>query len=593
MGEGCELTIFVCRWLRADEKRYIQHAVLTVDYIAGRMAGESWRGISITTRTAMTSFLTSFLGSADRVRHRHRIRHPINLGIKCHVAEAASCWRLSLDVRALLSLAERSSLGKQLEVPAEALANNHSLATLSYSPDMSKFSIAVGGSSGSSSAPSSGMSNMERLLAQAKNKPAPVAAKKAAPARPSNPFGDDDDDDEPSRPPPSLAGPSRPKPSTMPKINQKVSMSRAEKKAQEEALKMDASVFDYDGVYDGMKAAEQKLEQAKKVESEERKPKYIESFLASAQTRRLDRLRAEEKMLQIEREKEGDQFVDKEKFVTEAYKKQMEEVRKAEEEEKEREGKSHSRKVDEESSCLCLDALRKSKKGPGLTSFYKTMLDDDAERHAAAMAAANGSGLSASGPSLAIRPPIKEEYEPEAEYDPFLARQAASSSKSTSGPSGDRPTDDDVDSKGDSGKNVDINDDGEVVDKRSLLRAGLNIMNKPKAELPNSLLTSQQSGNKLDGPYKSRAVGTAATYQERMERERRRLADQMREEAERKKAAEEARLREEEEAARRRREGDDGEAQRKREEAKERFMARKRAREEAEQEAKKKKKEEQ
>jgi hypothetical protein len=379
----------------------------------------------------------------------------------------------------------------------------------------------------------------------------------------------------------------------MPKINQKVSMSRAEKKAQEEALKMDASVFDYDGVYDGMKAAEQKLEQAKKVESEERKPKYIESFLASAQTRRLDRLRAEEKMLQIEREKEGDQFVDKEKFVTEAYKKQMEEVRKAEEEEKEREGKSHSRKVDEESSCLCLDALRKSKKGPGLTSFYKTMLDDDAERHAAAMAAANGSGLSASGPSLAIRPPIKEEYEPEAEYDPFLARQAASSSKSTSGPSGDRPTDDDVDSKGDSGKNVDINDDGEVVDKRSLLRAGLNIMNKPKAELPNSLLTSQQSGNKLDGPYKSRAVGTAATYQERMERERRRLADQMREEAERKKAAEEARLREEEEAARRRREGDDGEAQRKREEAKERFMARKRAREEAEQEAKKKKKEEQ
>lgn len=209
---------------------------------------------------------------------------------------------------------------------------------------MSKFSIAVGGSSGSTSAPSSGMSNMERLLAQAKNKPAPVAAKKSAPARPSNPFGDDDDDDEPSRPPPSLAGPSRPKPSTMPKINQKVSMSRAEKKAQEEALKMDASVFDYDGVYDGMKAAEQKLEQAKKVESEERKPKYIESFLASAHTRRLDRLRAEEKMLQIEREKEGDQFVDKEKFVTEAYKKQMEEVRKAEEEEKEREGESHSRR---------------------------------------------------------------------------------------------------------------------------------------------------------------------------------------------------------------------------------------------------------
>ena len=115
-------------------------------------------------------------------------------------------------------------------------------------------------------------------------------------------------------------------------------MSRAEKRAHEEALKLDASVFDYDSVYDGMKAAERKREDAKKAEDADGKPKYIEAFLASAQTRRLDRLRAEEKMLQHEREKEGEEFVDKEKFVTDAYKKQMEEVRKAEEEEKQREG---------------------------------------------------------------------------------------------------------------------------------------------------------------------------------------------------------------------------------------------------------------
>jgi coiled-coil domain-containing protein 55 len=89
-----------------------------------------------------------------------------------------------------------------------------------------------------------------------------------------------------------------------------------------------------------MKAAEQKIEAAKKVESEERKPKYIGEFLRSAETRRLDRLRAEEKMLQLEREKEGDEFVDKEKFVTEAYKKQMEAVRAAEEEERKRDGES-------------------------------------------------------------------------------------------------------------------------------------------------------------------------------------------------------------------------------------------------------------
>jgi hypothetical protein len=101
-------------------------------------------------------------------------------------------------------------------------------------------------------------------------------------------------------------------------------------------------VFDYDGVYDGMKAAERALDEARKEASADKKPKYIENFLAAAQTRKLDRLRAEEKMLQHEREKEGDEFADKESFVTEAYKKQMEEVRKAEEEEKKREGEFRS-----------------------------------------------------------------------------------------------------------------------------------------------------------------------------------------------------------------------------------------------------------
>ena len=43
-------------------------------------------------------------------------------------------------------------------------------------------------------------------------------------------------------------------------------------------------------------------------------------------------------MIQREREAEGDEFRDKEAFVTQAYKDQMAEVRKAEEEEKMREG---------------------------------------------------------------------------------------------------------------------------------------------------------------------------------------------------------------------------------------------------------------
>jgi hypothetical protein len=64
--------------------------------------------------------------------------------------------------------------------------------------------------------------------------------------------------------------------------------------------------------------------------------------LASASTRKLDYLRAEEKLMQREREAEGDEFADKESFVTQAYKDQMAAVRAAEEEEKKRDGMLYS-----------------------------------------------------------------------------------------------------------------------------------------------------------------------------------------------------------------------------------------------------------
>lgn len=56
--------------------------------------------------------------------------------------------------------------------------------------------------------------------------------------------------------------------------------------------------------------------------------------------RKQDRLRAEDKMIQKEREREGDEFADKDQFVTPSYLKQQEELRKVEEEEKKREGAS-------------------------------------------------------------------------------------------------------------------------------------------------------------------------------------------------------------------------------------------------------------
>jgi len=61
--------------------------------------------------------------------------------------------------------------------------------------------------------------------------------------------------------------------------------------------------------------------------------------LDAAATRKLDHLRAEEKMIQREREQEGDEFKDKDVFVTQAYKDQLAEMRKAEAEEKLKNGK--------------------------------------------------------------------------------------------------------------------------------------------------------------------------------------------------------------------------------------------------------------
>lgn len=424
-----------------------------------------------------------------------------------------------------------------------------------------KLSFSFGAKPAAKPNAAAGPSNLELLMAKAKG---------GAQAKPKPPVLFDDDEETSTRPPPSLfaSKSTATKTNGPPPVSQ---MSRAERKAREEAMKIDQSVFDYDGVYDQLKAAERQTEQAREAANDTSRPRYMESFLAAAETRRLDRLRAEEKMLERERQSEGEEFADKEKFVTEAYKRQMEEVRKAEEEEKAREGE------DLFWASLIAAAARKGAKGPGLTSLYKTMLDDNAARHEAAMAA-----TSTAGPSLAIRPPTQVDEE---EYDPLLARQAGEA------PAGLRKQY----SAGtyaieqDTGKEVEVNDDGEIVNKRSLLRAGLNITKKPGPSLPASLLSGSGQRSEVDPskPYVSRAVGAAASYQERMAREKKRLAEQIKEQEEKKRREAEERRREEEEAARKRREGDDGSAERRRQEAKERFLARKRQREE-EAQAKKK-----
>ena len=198
-----------------------------------------------------------------------------------------------------------------------------------------------------------------------------------------------------------------------------LSSSHSASKHAAQAQGVDPSVYDYDDVYDSLHAKPKKSEGPPG-------PKYMASLLAAAEVRKRDQLRAKEKMLAREREAEGEEFADKEKFVTAAYKAQQEEVRRLEEEERKRE--------EEE-----LD--RKRRGGGGMKVLYKGLLEREEAKHEAALnAAADGRG----------KDDDVEKINEKSEAEMVKEMGAV------------------------------VNDDGQVVDKRQLLKAGLNVTSKPK-----------------------------------------------------------------------------------------------------------------
>lgn len=107
---------------------------------------------------------------------------------------------------------------------------------------------------------------------------------------------------------------------------------RQARAAQQKALAEDPTVYQYDELYDEMdsKRKEAKVDKSK----EERKPKYIGKLLETAEKRKKEHERRIERQVQKERDAEGEKFQDKESFVTSAYRAKLEEMKKAEEEEK-------------------------------------------------------------------------------------------------------------------------------------------------------------------------------------------------------------------------------------------------------------------
>ena len=204
--------------------------------------------------------------------------------------------------------------------------------------------------------------------------------------------------------------------------------SRAHVKAAEE---VDSSIFDYDSFHDAKTTVSEANKAAAKQDAIERKPKYINNLLDAAARRKQDQLVAREKLLQKEREAEGDEFADKEKFVTGAYKEQQEEARKLEEEEKKKAAEDEKRK--------------RAMGGSGMQGFYRTMMDQTEKQHLEVMEATDKIEKSDGAKK-------KTDENGETKTDTELAAELKAK-----------------------GKNVHVNEEGQVTDKRELLTAGLNV----------------------------------------------------------------------------------------------------------------------
>lgn len=303
-----------------------------------------------------------------------------------------------------------------------------------------------------------------------------------------------------------------------------LSSSLESRKYQEAAEELDPSIYDYDAVYDSLKPEKKATK-----EDIERKPKYMKNVIASAAVRKRDALIAEEKKIARERAEEGDEYADKEKFVTEAYKKQQEENRRIEEEERKRE--------EEEA---------KKNKGGGMTAFYKDLLERGDQRHAEVVKAAE---------ERAKAGPEKEEesQEEKVKTDADVARE--------------------INQKGGT---IAINEDGQVVDKRELLKGGLNLGAVKKQEPRKE---TGRGSDRKDDRGQSRGFVGAGGKQAMRDRQTRMLEAQLEQTLKRSMEDEEEERQQVERASKSRKTETDVSS------AKERYLARKREAEEAKKKA--------
>jgi coiled-coil domain-containing protein 55 len=215
-------------------------------------------------------------------------------------------------------------------------------------------------------------------------------------------------------------------------LESSASAKEAAQRAQD-ALAADATLYDYDAAYDILHAASALKKAAEAADPSARTPKYMAERFSAAEQRKADQQRARDKLLARERENEGDEFADKEKFVTSAYKPQQQQAL-----------------IDEAAEQKRLKAEEENRRKFGMQDFHKKMLAEREKQHEEAMAAA--AAAAASG----IKIPVAGDDAAKKSEAQIVAELTAQ------------------------GKSILLNDDGAVADKRQLLSAGLNVIAKPK-----------------------------------------------------------------------------------------------------------------
>lgn len=304
-----------------------------------------------------------------------------------------------------------------------------------------------------------------------------------------------------------------------------LSALHSSKKHTKDAEELDPSIYSYDSVYDSLHAKRDKSASADTSEG----PKYMTNLLRSAEVRKRDQLRARDRQLAREREEEGDEFAEKESFVTGAYKAQQAEMRKVEEEEARREKEEEER--------------RKQNGGAGMVNFYRDLLSQGEAKHEEVVKAAEEAAQRAKSGETS--------QETETASDEKTEAQKAEELNSR-------------------GANVAINDEGQVVDKRQLLSAGLNVAPKPKT-------APAPAASNARGPAGRPGAGAGPQYGRGAQRARQTemVVQQLEERARKEEEAEAARQKEVADRNRSKKSTTDVSS------AKERYLARKKEREEA------------